>query len=321
MSLPRSIALAKTLNTSERAVLAFYLEELDREQGVVLQAEPASASVPVEKKTAAQRAREYRERKSSQSASHEPSRSVTRKSDERHAASRDGVTNGVTESDAASHGVTPRAGTRALSSAESAEKEIEKKSTGEGASHEANATVTRTVTRTVTQPVTRDVTRASVTRDVTRDVTKSAGGELMAKAEAVRVALTDGFKRHGIAAPARHLSVPHSQPVIDIARSVEESDLPKLIEGFFADDGTRKKGYPIAWLANNPAAYMTTEKPQAVDVDTLPLPPTLTEAERRAVSAERAIKRAPVPELCLVRPPPADVLASAHRKMIESRAS
>lgn len=317
MSLPRSIALAKTLNTSERAVLAFYLEELDREQGVVLQAEPASASVPVEKKTAAQRAREYRERKSSQSASHEPSRSVTRKSDERHAASHDGVTNGVTESDDASHGVTPRAGTRALSSAESAEKEIEKKSTGEGASHEANATVTRTVT----QPVTRDVTRASVTRDVTRDVTKSAGGELMAKAEAVRVALTDGFKRHGIAAPARHLSVPHSQPVIDIARSVEESDLPKLIEGFFADDGTRKKGYPIAWLANNPAAYMTTEKPQAVDVDTLPLPPTLTEAERRAVSAERAIKRAPVPELCLVRPPPADVLASAHRKMIESRAS
>ena len=317
MSLPRSIALAKTLNTSERAVLAFYLEELDREQGVVLQAEPASASVPVEKKTAAQRAREYRERKSSQSASHEPSRSVTRKSDERHAASHDGVTNGVTESDDASHGVTPRAGTRALSSAESAEKEIEKKSTGEGASHEANVTVTRTVT----QPVTRDVTRASVTRDVTRDVTKSAGGELMAKAEAVRVALTDGFKRHGIAAPARHLSVPHSQPVIDIARSVEESDLPKLIEGFFADDGTRKKGYPIAWLANNPAAYMTTEKPQAVDVDTLPLPPTLTEAERRAVSAERAIKRAPVPELCLVRPPPADVLASAHRKMIESRAS
>lgn len=96
MSLPRSIALAKALSASERAVLAFYLEELDREQGVVLQAEPVSASVPVEKKTAAQRAREYRERKSSQSASHEPSRSVTRKSDERHAASRDGVTNGVT---------------------------------------------------------------------------------------------------------------------------------------------------------------------------------------------------------------------------------
>jgi len=291
MSIGRIMTLAEKLSAEDQALVAgFILAMSSRGNTQATSVAPTEAAKPVSKTTA------WRMKKAAEAGSTSVPNAF-QNVPSGTAETFHGTENGT---GGTFHG-TQRADVRALSSASSSEKTAEKKSTGAG--EREGGTESGTIGGT--QRGTRDGT---------------AGGTLIAKAESVRVALVEGFKRHGVIVPAKWLSIPHSTPVIDIARSVEESDLPKLIEGFFANEDTRKKGYPIAWLATNPAAYMTAPK-AAVDVDTLALPPTLTEAERRAVSAERAIKRAPVPELCLVKPPPPDVLASAHKKMIEGRAS
>ena len=288
MSLAKAVVALDALSDYDLETLAYIVER----RRSATSAERLESSEHKAPKSAAERQREKRERERA-------SRGVTETRDMSRDTVTKNVTSGVTSRDEYRDNVTPPASVRALSSLSFSEESSEKESTGASVSRPVTGDVTRTVTRSVTPDVTRDMSRASVT--------KSAGGELMAKAEAVRVALTDGFKRHGIAAPARHLSLPHSQPVIDIARSIEESDLPKLIEGFFADDGTRKKGYPIAWLANNPAAYMTAFKEATSPAAR---PSNLTDHEHHALNREEAVAKG-----ARVKGPDPMHLASAKAKI------
>lgn len=84
----------------------------------------------------------------------------------------------------------------------------------------------------------------------------SAGADLSARAERVRHALTEAYRSRGLVVPARSLSVPHSQEVLDIARSfAEPADLARAIDGFFADARAKTAGFELRWLAARPNQY------------------------------------------------------------------
>jgi hypothetical protein len=87
-------------------------------------------------------------------------------------------------------------------------------------------------------------------------VVLGAGADLTARAERARVALTEAYRSRGLVVPARSLSVPHSQEVIDIARTfADPADLARAIDGFFADARAKTAGYELRWLAARPNQY------------------------------------------------------------------
>jgi hypothetical protein len=54
----------------------------------------------------------------------------------------------------------------------------------------------------------------------------------------------------------RSLSVPHSQEVLDIARTfAEPGDLTRAIDGFFSDARAKTAGFELRWLAARPNQY------------------------------------------------------------------
>lgn len=83
-----------------------------------------------------------------------------------------------------------------------------------------------------------------------------AGADLSARAERVRHALTEAYRSRGLVVPARSLSVPHSQEVLDIARSfADPADLARAIDGFFSDARAKTAGFELRWLAARPNQY------------------------------------------------------------------
>lgn len=118
-------------------------------------------------------------------------------------------------------------------------------------------------------------------------VPEADAASLTSRAEAVRTRLVAAYKANGVRPPARDLSVPHSRAVLDVTRTLSddgklnEPDLDRLIAGFFKSERARSAGYPIAFLATNPAEYLAP----APNSPAAALPWDLHDIERLALSA------------------------------------
>jgi len=94
-------------------------------------------------------------------------------------------------------------------------------------------------------------------KPVAPDAGTPKAASLTERAERVRVTLRGEYQRRGLVVPTMDLSIPHSGHVLDLTRAFDgRGDLGSCLDGFFSDDRAAAAGFPVAWLAKNPNAYL-----------------------------------------------------------------
>jgi hypothetical protein len=94
---------------------------------------------------------------------------------------------------------------------------------------------------------------------------KTVGQDLIERTQATRALLEEGFKSRGLKVPpCLHDRVPYSKEAQAIAESVPLTELPALIENFFANAWAAKRHFDVTLIVKNPNEYTGTVNPRQV---------------------------------------------------------